>query len=68
MWDTAGQEKFKSLGGAFYRGADCCVLVYDITNKRVFYLLASLSRISNHGELNFSIRELLKNLKNFHLS
>ena len=30
MWDTAGQEKFRSLGGAFYRGADCCVLVYRV--------------------------------------
>jgi Ras-related protein Rab-7A len=27
------------LGGAFYRGADCCVLVYDITNKKVSLLL-----------------------------
>jgi hypothetical protein len=25
-----------SLGNAFYRGADCCVLVYDITNSRSF--------------------------------
>ncbi|KAJ7835297.1 P-loop containing nucleoside triphosphate hydrolase protein [Mycena leptocephala] len=29
LWDTAGQERFQSLGVAFYRGADCCVLVYD---------------------------------------
>ena len=32
IWDTAGQERFQSLGSAFYRGADCCALVYDITN------------------------------------
>ena len=32
IWDTAGQEKFQSLGFAFYRGADCCALTYDITN------------------------------------
>lgn len=25
--DTAGQERFQSLGVAFYRGSDCCVLV-----------------------------------------
>ncbi|KAJ8301781.1 hypothetical protein KUTeg_020768 [Tegillarca granosa] len=31
IWDTAGQERFASLGVAFYRGADCCVLVYDVT-------------------------------------
>ncbi|CAI0423086.1 unnamed protein product [Linum tenue] len=30
IWDTAGQERFQSLGVAFYRGADCCVLVYDV--------------------------------------
>ncbi|EGR28543.1 rab gtpase, putative [Ichthyophthirius multifiliis] len=41
IWDTAGQERFQSLGGAFYRGADCCVLVYDITNKKSFESLES---------------------------
>ena len=32
IWDTAGQERFQSLSSAFYRGADCCCLVYDITS------------------------------------
>ncbi|KAK2702491.1 hypothetical protein QYM36_018898 [Artemia franciscana] len=32
IWDTAGQERFRSLGNAFYRGADCCVLVFDVTS------------------------------------
>lgn len=41
IWDTAGQERFQSLGGAFYRGADCCVLVYDITNPKSFESLDS---------------------------
>lgn len=36
IWDTAGQERFQSLGVAFYRGADCCVLVYDVTNPNSF--------------------------------
>lgn len=36
IWDTAGQERFQSLGVAFYRGADCCVLVYDVSNKKSF--------------------------------
>ena len=39
IWDTAGQEKFQSLGYAFYRGADCCALVYDITNAKSFEAL-----------------------------
>ncbi|KAJ0939927.1 putative small GTP-binding protein [Helianthus annuus] len=36
IWDTAGQERFQSLGIAFYRGADCCVLVYDVNVARSF--------------------------------
>lgn len=36
IWDTAGQERFQSLGVAFYRGADCCVLVYDVTSSKSF--------------------------------
>lgn len=36
IWDTAGQERFQSLGVAFYRGADCCVLVFDVTMPNTF--------------------------------
>ncbi|KAL5960683.1 Ras-related protein rab7 [Taenia solium] len=41
IWDTAGQERFQSLGVAFYRGADCCVLVYDVTMPNTFKTLDS---------------------------
>lgn len=41
IWDTAGQERFQSLGVAFYRGADCCVLVYDVTSPTSFKNLDS---------------------------
>lgn len=41
LWDTAGQERFQSLGVAFYRGADCCVLVYDVNNAKSFDMLDS---------------------------
>ena len=36
IWYTAGQERYQSLGTAFYRGADCAFLVYDITNTWSF--------------------------------
>ncbi|KAJ6996705.1 ras-related protein Rab7 isoform X1 [Populus alba x Populus x berolinensis] len=39
IWDTAGQERFQSLGSAFYRGADCCVLVYDVNIQKSFEIL-----------------------------
>jgi len=41
IWDTAGQERFQSLGVAFYRGADCCILVYDVTSSNSFRSLDS---------------------------
>ncbi|KAH8926279.1 hypothetical protein BT69DRAFT_1279012 [Atractiella rhizophila] len=41
LWDTAGQERFQSLGVAFYRGADCCVLVYDVNSSKSFETLDS---------------------------
>jgi Ras-related protein Rab-7A len=41
IWDTAGQERFQSLGVAFYRGADCCVLVFDVNVPKTFENLDS---------------------------
>ena len=36
IWDTAGQESFKSITKIFYRGAHCVVLAYDITRLDTF--------------------------------
>lgn len=36
IWDTAGQERFKSLRTPFYRGADVCLLVFSLTDRRSF--------------------------------
>ncbi|KAF9204119.1 hypothetical protein BGZ94_009649 [Podila epigama] len=58
IWDTAGQERFQSLGVAFYRGADCCVLVFDVNNAKSFETLESwrdefLIQASPRGPENF---------------
>ena len=36
IWDTAGQEKYRSLAKVFYKNAAVCILVYDITRKKSF--------------------------------
>ena len=36
QWDTAGQERFKTITSAYYRGADCVILIYDVTDKSSF--------------------------------
>ncbi|KAH3759006.1 rab small monomeric GTPase [Pelomyxa schiedti] len=41
IWDTSGQERFSSLGPAFFRGADCCVLVYDVTSAKTLASITS---------------------------
>lgn len=33
IWDTAGQEKYRSLAKVFYKNAKVCILVYEITRK-----------------------------------
>lgn len=41
IWDTAGQETFRSLIKTFYRGAHGCLVVYDITNRASFNNIGS---------------------------
>jgi Ras-related protein Rab-2A len=41
IWDTAGQEKFRSITRSYYRGAAGCLLVYDITRRETFEHLPS---------------------------
>lgn len=36
IWDTAGQERFRSMAPIYYRGANVCVLVYDVTDRQSF--------------------------------
>merc|ERR1719321_2517657 len=36
IWDTAGQDRFRSLVRGYYRGSAAALLVYDITNRRTF--------------------------------
>ncbi|XP_069037183.1 ras-related protein rab7-like [Lepisosteus oculatus] len=42
IWDTVGQERFSSLVAGFYRGADSCILVFDVTQPESFKKLDSL--------------------------
>ena len=39
IWDTAGQERFRALATPFYRGANICVLVFDVSKKFTFNAL-----------------------------
>ena len=36
IWDTAGQEIYRSISKLFYKGACVGILVYDVTNEKSF--------------------------------
>ena len=36
IWDTAGEERFRSINSIFYQDASICILVYDITDVKSF--------------------------------
>jgi small GTP-binding protein len=36
LWDTAGQECFRSITKSYYRGSCACILVFDVTNENSF--------------------------------
>ncbi|EKE39771.1 Rab family GTPase [Entamoeba nuttalli P19] len=36
IWDTAGQEKYRAITDAYYRGAEGAMCVYDVSKKDSF--------------------------------
>ena len=36
IWDTAGQENFRSITRAYYKNSVCALIVYDINNEDTF--------------------------------
>ena len=36
IWDTAGQDRFRSITKNYYKGSHGIILIYDITNRRTF--------------------------------
>ena len=41
LWDTAGQETYKSITRSYFRGASGALLVFDITRRNTFNSVTS---------------------------
>ena len=41
IWDTAGQENFRSITRAYYKNSACALVVYDISNRESFDNISS---------------------------
>ena len=40
IWDTAGQENFRSITRSYYKNSACALIVYDITRRESFVSLS----------------------------
>ena len=36
IWDTCGQERYRSMTGRYFKGAHGIILIYDVVDKRSF--------------------------------
>ena len=61
IWDTAGQEQFKSLTKFFYKDAGIAVLVYDITRIESFNSLKNfwMKQLKNNSGSNISKKYII---------
>ncbi len=49
IWDTAGQESFRSITRSYYRGAAGALLVYDVTRRETFNHLTRWLEEARHN-------------------
>ena len=59
IWDTAGQETFRSLARMFYINASVCIMVYDITSKKTFEELKNYWSEDVHNNVSGSACKLI---------
>ncbi|XKL59540.1 hypothetical protein PGB90_000556 [Kerria lacca] len=65
IWDTAGQEAFRSITRSYYRGAAGALLVYDITRRDTFnHLTTWLEDARQHSNSNMVIMLIAKTAAN----
>ena len=65
IYDTSGQERFRSIPRNYIRGSDAIILIYDITNKQSFehieIWLKNISDISSNNNCDSLLVMLLGN-------
>ena len=56
IWDTAGEERYRSITSAYYKGAKGAFIVYDITRKSTFDNIDKwISDLKLNGDQNICI-------------
>ena len=64
IWDTAGQDRFKTITSSYYRGAHGIIVTYDITDRDSFAKVSEwMSEVDKHADKNVVSRILVGNKK-----
>ena len=51
FWDTAGQEKYRSIASAYYKNAQGIIITYDVTREQTFSNVATwYDELKEQGE------------------
>ena len=49
LWDTSGQERYKSFSSTYFKDANGIIFVYDVTNKTSFKNMESWYELGRKG-------------------
>jgi GTP-binding nuclear protein Ran len=60
IWDFAGQEKFRGLGPRYYIGAQCAIIMFDVTSKITYKSVPDWHRSLSYNE-SLSVRKRIAN-------
>ncbi|KAI8972130.1 small monomeric GTPase [Pilobolus umbonatus] len=56
IWDTSGQERYRAITGAYYRGAVGALLVYDVTRSSSYDNIEHwLKELREHADENIAL-------------
>eukprot|EP01068_Selenidium_serpulae_P014858 Selendium_serpulae@DN6152_c0_g1_i5.p2 len=62
LWDTAGQDRFRSLTQSYYRGAQGIILVYDCTVRQSFENMPTwLEEVQRNSNIPDAVKMLIAN-------
>ena len=57
IWDTGGQEQFRSMMSLYYRDADAALICFDLSNAKSFdsvaYWVGEMEKNCNNGRQDF---------------
>ena len=56
FWDTAGQEKYRSISSAYYKNSHGAIIVYDVSSRPTFdHVPGWLKELKEYGEKNMNV-------------